>query len=141
MCSSDLNNSPPAGNYFVGADLNIQGFGNSSGMTASFFVQGNVKITGNGTFTPNYNVAIFDGVIYKGGKAAPLSAYLMYDRRLLKRQVTFRLGIQNAYDLLNGNSPYRITGATSFNATTLKPNYIYRYADPTTWSLSINTRL
>jgi len=47
------NNSPPAGNFFVGADLNIAGFGSSSGMTASFFVQGNVQITGNGTFTPN----------------------------------------------------------------------------------------
>lgn len=47
------NSSPPAGNYFVGADLSISGFGNSSGMTASFFVQGNVQITGNGTFTPN----------------------------------------------------------------------------------------
>ena len=65
----------------------------------------------------------------------------MYDRKLLKRQVSFRLGLQNAYDLLNGNSPYRVTGATSFNTTTQKPNYIYRYADPTTWSLSVNTRL
>jgi hypothetical protein len=104
------------------------------------FVRG-LRTGVNTTFTPNYNVAIFDGVIFKGGKAAPLSAYAMYDRKLLKRQVSFRLGLQNAYDLLNGTSPYRITGATSFNTTTQKPNYIYRYADPTTWSLSVNTRL
>ena len=39
------------------------------------------------------------------------------------------------------NSRYRITGATSFNTPAKRPNYIYRYAEPTTWSFSINTRL
>ena len=36
---------------------------------------------------------------------------------------------------------YRITGATSFNTTQRKPNFIYRYAEPTTWSFSVTTRL
>jgi hypothetical protein len=42
---------------------------------------------------------------------------------------------------MNGDSRYRITGATSFNTTQRKPNFIYRYAEPTTWSFSVTTRL
>ncbi len=95
----------------------------------------------NGVYGPDYNIAIFDGVSYKGGASFPLSGYLLYDRRVLKYQTTFRLGLQNMYDVVNGNSRYRITGATSFNTPAKRPNYIYRYAEPTTWSFSINTRL
>ena len=65
------------------------------------FVRG-LRIGVNGTLTPDYHIAIFDGVIYKGGKAAPLSGYVMYDRRVLNRQMSFRLGLQNMYDVLNG---------------------------------------
>ena len=100
-----------------------------------------LRVGVNGTLTPDYNIAIFEGVVYKGGKAAQFGGYAMYDRRLLGRQMSFRLGVQNAYDLLNGDSPYRVTGATSFNAAARRPNYIYRYAEPTTLSLSVNTRL
>ena len=66
---------------------------------------------------------------------------MLYDRRINKYFTTFRLGVQNIYDLVNGDSRYRITGATSFNTTLRKPNYISRYAEPTTWSLSVTTRL
>lgn len=59
----------------------------------------------------------------------------------MKNQTTFRLGVQNIYDLVIGDSRYQITGATSFNTTVRKPNYIYSYAEPTTWSLSVTTRL
>ena len=104
------------------------------------FVRG-LRIGVNGTLTPDYHIAIFDGVIYKGGKAAPLSGYVMYDRRVLNRQMSFRLGLQNMYDVLNGDSRYRITGATSFNTAAGRPNYIYRYAEPTTVNFSVNTRL
>ncbi len=55
-----------------------------------------------------------------------MSGYLVDDRRVRKTFTTFRLGLQNIYDVVNGNSRYRITGATSFNTTTRKPNYIYR---------------
>jgi hypothetical protein len=96
----------------------------------------------SGIYTPDYNVAIFDGVTYKAGASFPLNGYLLYDRRFLNRyQTTFRLGLNNLYDAINGDSPYRITGATSFNTTAKRPNYIYRYAEPTTWSLSVTTRL
>ena len=80
-------------------------------------------------------------MIYKGGQAAPLSGYVMYDRRVLGRQMSFRLGMQNMYDVLNGDGRYRITGATSFNTAAGRPNYIYRYAEPTTVNFSVNTRL
>ncbi len=96
----------------------------------------------SGVYGPDYNVAIFDGVSYKAGASFPLSGYLLYDRRTFNKYLTtFRLGLQNIYDVVNGDSRYRITGATSFNNTTRKPNYIYRYAEPTVWSFSITTRL
>lgn len=100
-----------------------------------------LRVGANGVYGPDYNIAIFDGVSYKGGASFPVSGYLLYDRRVLKYQTTFRLGLQNMYDVVNGNSRYRITGATSFNTPAKRPNYIYRYAEPTTWSFSINTRL
>lgn len=100
-----------------------------------------LRVGGNGVYGPDYTVAIFDGVSYKGASSFPLHGYLLYDRRINKYFTTFRLGVQNIYDLVNGDSRYRITGATSFNATLRKPNYIYRYAEPTTWSFSVTTRL
>ena len=100
-----------------------------------------LRIGGNGIYGPDYTVAIFDGVSYKGAASFPLHGYLLYDRRINKLQTTFRLGVQNIYDLVNGDSRYRITGATSFNTVLAKPNYIYRYAEPTTWSFSVTTRL
>jgi len=95
----------------------------------------------NGIFTPDYNVYIFNGTPYTAGAAFPLHGYLLYDRRILQRyQTTFRLGLSNIYDVMNGDSRYRVTGATSFNTTQGKPNFIYRYAEPATWSFSATTR-
>ena len=101
-----------------------------------------LRVGFNGIFTPDYNVAIFNGVSYKAGASLPLSGYLLYDRKMMnKYQTTFRLGLQNIYDAINGDSRYRITGATSFNTPAGRPNYIYRYAEPTTWSFSVTTRM
>jgi hypothetical protein len=101
-----------------------------------------LRVGWSGVYTPDYNVAIFDGVSYTAGSTFPTHAYLLYDRRFRnKYMTTFRLGLNNIYDLVNGDAPYRITGATSFNNTTRRPNYIYRYAEPTTWNFSITTRL
>jgi len=100
-----------------------------------------LRFGANGVYGPDYNVAIFDGVSYKGGASFPISGYALYDRRVLNRLMTFRLGLQNIYDAVNGNSRYRITGATSYNTAAKRPNYIYRYAEPTTWSFSVTTRL
>ena len=100
-----------------------------------------LRVGANGVFGPDYNVAIFDGVSYKGAASFPLHAYVLYDRRVLKYPTTFRLGLQNIYDPVIGNSRYRITGATSFNTTARRPNYVYRYVEPTTWSFSVTTRL
>jgi hypothetical protein len=119
----------------------------SSPYTGSFVLDYQVpwvrglRVGGNGIYGPDYTVAIYDGVSYKGAASFPLHGYLLYDRRINKFQTTFRLGVQNIYDLVNGDSRYRITGSTSFNAALAKPNYIYRYTEPTTWSLSVTTRL
>jgi hypothetical protein len=96
----------------------------------------------SGIYTPDYNVAIFNGVTYKAGASFSLHTYLLYDRRFFnKYQTTFRLGLNNIYDIVNGDAAYRITGATSLNSTLGRPNYVYRYAEPTTWSFSVTTRL
>jgi len=99
-----------------------------------------LRFGGNGIYSPDYNVAIYDGIAYKGAAAFPVHGYLLYDRKIGKIQTSFRLGVQNIYDLVNGDSRYRITGSTSFNTTLQRPNYIYRYTEPTTWSLSVTTR-
>jgi hypothetical protein len=65
----------------------------------------------------------------------------MYDVRWHRRSFSFRLGLQNAYDAINGRAPYRITGATGFNATTRQPNLIYRYAEPATVNFTVTTQL
>ncbi len=96
----------------------------------------------NGIFTPNYNVYIREGTPYTAGASLPLHGYLLYDRRLLQKyQTTFRLGLSNIYDVMVGDGRYRVTGATSFNTTAGRPNFIYRYAEPTTWSFSVTTRM
>ncbi|MBL9190013.1 MAG: TonB-dependent receptor plug domain-containing protein [Opitutaceae bacterium] len=96
----------------------------------------------SGIFTPDYNVYIRDGVTYQAGASFPLNGYLLYDRRILQNyQTTFRLGVSNIYDVMVGDGRYRVTGATSFNTTAGRPNFIYRYAEPTTWSFSITTRM
>jgi hypothetical protein len=101
-----------------------------------------LRVGANGIFGPDYTVAIFNGASYKGGASFPVGGYLLYDRRILGRyQTTFRFGLQNIYDIVNGASRYRITGATSLNTTTNRLNYIYRYAEPTTWSFSLTTSL
>jgi len=95
----------------------------------------------NGIFTPDYNVYIREGVPYEAGASFPLHTYLLYDRRVLQKYMTsFRLGLNNIYDVMNGDSRYRITGATSYNTAQNRPNFIYRYAEPTTWSFSVTTR-
>jgi hypothetical protein len=101
-----------------------------------------LRIGLNGIFTPDYNVYIFEGQPYTAGSSFPLHGYLLYDRRILQKyQTTFRLGLNNIYDIMNGDSRYRITGATSYNTTQRRPNFIYRYAEPTTWSFSVTTRM
>ncbi|MDP3073684.1 MAG: TonB-dependent receptor plug domain-containing protein [Opitutaceae bacterium] len=96
----------------------------------------------SGIFTPDYNVYIRDGVTYQAGASFPLNGYLLYDRRILQKyQTTFRLGLSNIYDVMVGDGRYRVTGATSFNTAQSRPNFIYRYAEPTTWSFSVTTRM
>ena len=92
-------------------------------------------------WTPAYNFAILNGTIYRGGASCPIGLYALHDRKIFGRFVSFRLGANRVYDLVQGSSPYYKTGANSLNATTGKPNYIYRYAEPTVWSFSVTTRL
>ena len=92
------------------------------GGTTGIDVRG-LRIGLNGIYTPDYNVYIFEGTPYKAGASFPLHTYLLYDRRILQKyQTTFRLGLNNITDIVNGDSAYRITGATSFNATARSHN-------------------
>ena len=91
-------------------------------------------------WTPAYNFAILNGTIYRGGASCPIGLYALHDRKIFGRFVSFRLGANRVHDLVQGSSPYYKTGANSLNATTGKPNYIYRYADPMVTSLSATVR-
>jgi hypothetical protein len=93
-----------------------------------------------GILAPNYNLGIFNGVAYRGGGRFPLGAYAIYDRKIAKQRCSFRVGIQNFYDLINGHSEYRKTGTTGFNALANTPNYVYRYLDPVVYSASVDVR-
>jgi hypothetical protein len=91
-------------------------------------------------WTPAFNFAILNGTIYRGGAACPVGLYALHDRKIFGRFVSFRLGANRVYDLVQGSSGYYKTGANSLNATTGKPNYIYRYTDPMLTSLSATVR-
>jgi hypothetical protein len=93
-----------------------------------------------GVLVPDYNVGIFNGIAYTSGGRFPLGAYAIYDRKIAGQRCTFRVGVQNFYDMINGNSDVRKTGTTGLNAATQQPNYVYRYADPTTYSASLDVR-
>lgn len=94
----------------------------------------------NGVYVDDYNVGVFNGVAYTGGQRFPLGAYAIYDRKIWRQHWNFRLSVQNLYDLKNGNSEYRKTGTTGFNAAANTPNYILRYLDPTTYTFSIDVK-
>jgi hypothetical protein len=93
-----------------------------------------------GVWTPNYNIAIFNGVIYRGGGAFPIGLFAIYDRKIWGERTSFRLGVNRVYDLLQGESTYYKSGANSFNALAGKPNYLYRYTDPMVSSLTATVR-
>ena len=54
--------------------------------------------------------------------------------------MSFRAGATRVYDLVQGDSAYYKTGANSINATTGKPNFVYRYTDPMVTNLSATVR-
>ncbi len=93
-----------------------------------------------GILAPNYNVGVFNSVAYRAGGRFPLGFYAIYDRKIAKQYCSFRVGAQNFYDLVNGNSEYRKTGTSGFNNATGTPNYVYRYVDPVTYSASLDVR-
>lgn len=64
----------------------------------------------------------------------------MLERKLMGYQTVMRLGVQNVYDVANGSSRFRKTGATSLNTATNQPNYIYRYVDPPSATFSPTVR-
>lgn len=93
-----------------------------------------------GVLSPDYNVGIFSGVAYRAGGRFPLGAYALYDTKIMQRRCSFRVGVQNFYDVINGSSDYRKTGTTGFNTAAGMPNYVYRYVDPVTYSVSADLR-
>ncbi len=122
---SGLRSAPYTGSFVL--DYEIP---NVKGLRAGF----------SGVYTPDYNLGIFNGVAYRGGARFPLGAYAIYDRKIAGVRSSFRLGVQNLYDVINGGSEYRKTGTTGFNTPAQAPNYVYRYLDPITYTLSADLR-
>ena len=83
-----------------------------------------------GVWTPDYNVAILSGLIFRDGASLPINLYAIYDTKIFRQRTTFRLGLTRVWDPVQGNSEYYKTGGASLNATTGRPNYVYRYTEP-----------
>jgi hypothetical protein len=60
---------------------------------------------------------------------------------VFRQPVEVRFGVNRIYDLLQGRSLYYKSGANTVDATTGRPNYIYRYTEPLTTNLSLTMRL
>ena len=93
-----------------------------------------------GVWTPDYNIAILNGLVFRDGATLPLSVYAQYDRKIFGQRTNFRLGVANVADVLRGNSDYYKNSANSLNTATNRPNYIYRDRDPTIYSFSATVR-
>ena len=83
-----------------------------------------------GVWTPDFNVAILSGLVFRDGASLPLNVYAIYDCKIFRQRTTFRLGLNRVYDPVQGNSEYYKTGGSSLNAATGRPNYVYRYTEP-----------
>lgn len=94
-----------------------------------------VRLGATGVWVPNYNVAILNGVAYRAGGSQLVGFYAIYNRKVNRAELTFRLSVSNAFDITNGSSEYRKTNALSTNANG-QPNYLYRYRDPAVLSFS-----
>lgn len=99
-----------------------------------------LRVGVTGVWTPNYNIAILNGLVFEDGATLPINVYAQYDRRIFGQRTTFRLGVNNVADIARGNSDYYKNSANSLNPVTNRPNYIYRYRDPTIYSFSATVR-
>lgn len=99
-----------------------------------------LRVGVTGVWTPNYNIAILNGLVFEDGATLPINVYAQYDRRIFGQRTTFRLGVNNVADIVRGNSDYYKNSANSLNTATNRPNYIYRYRDPTVYSFSATVR-
>ncbi len=93
-----------------------------------------------GVWTPDYNLAIFNTTVFRGGASCPLGLYVIYDQRIFRQRTSLRLGLNRVYDLAQGNSDYYKTGANSLSTVTGNPSYIYRYTEPITATLSATVK-
>lgn len=98
-----------------------------------------LRFGATGVWVPDYNLAILNGVTYRGGGSHPVDFYAIHTRKLRHVTLAFNFSVKNAYDLTNGSSKYRRTSSLSTNAAG-QPNYLYRYIDPTTVSFSTTVR-
>lgn len=99
-----------------------------------------LRLGANGAWVPDYNVAILNGIPYEQGGSHLVDFYAIYSRKILGYKTTFRLGIRNAFDLVNGENAFRETSALSTDAATGQPNYLYRYREPRIVSFSTTIR-
>ena len=94
----------------------------AAGLPSLLFIPFCIGLTA--AWTPDFNLAVLNGVIYRGGAACPIGLYAMHDRKIFGQRVSFRAGANRVYDLVQGESKYYKTAANSLNATTgtLKQN-------------------
>jgi hypothetical protein len=98
-----------------------------------------LRLGASGVWVPNYNVTILNGVPYRAGGSHQVDFYAIYTRKVKGARLTFNFNVRNAYDLANGSSARRKSGALSTSPAG-GPNYLYRYTDPTTFTFSTSVQ-
>ncbi len=99
-----------------------------------------LRVGMTGVWTPDYNIAILNGIVFQDGATLPISLYAQYDRKIFGQRTNFRLGAANVADVMRGDGDYYKNSANSLNPATGRPNFIYRYRDPTIYSFSATVR-
>ncbi len=90
----------------------------------------------NGTWTPDYTIAVSAGRRIKGGANFPIGMYASHSRKLAGYRTTFRFGITNLVDLENVGEDWRPTEIVRIQADGT-PLYRYRYLNPPTGNVSV----
>jgi len=103
-------------------------------------LSGTARIGLDGIYTGAFPMTYFatQKRLFTGGAMHPVSSYLIYNTKFWKYPTTFRLGIDNMFDLENLHKTYRRIGVAVLNpdGSTIPQN---AYIQPTSWNLSMRT--
>jgi len=89
-----------------------------------------------GNWRDDYNIELLNGRMFRGGGSHPIHAYIIHEREILDRDVSFRLGLRNIVDLENSGD-FRRTGVVRTDANGTPTDFEYRYITPFSADFSV----